>query len=81
MIGVGAPTLIGLAVERMMVTDREAFAETLDEAAAAANDLERLLSYISPTAQRPQADSRFVRGRLEVRKPEAAISLRGGLRR
>jgi hypothetical protein len=70
MIGVGALTLLGLAVERLVVTDREAVSDTLDAAAAAveANDLERLLSYISPTAQRPQADSRFVLGRFEVSK-------------
>jgi hypothetical protein len=70
MIGVGVLTLLGLVVERLVVTDREAVADTLDAAAAAveANDLERLLSYISPTAQRPQADSRFVLGRFEVSK-------------
>ena len=53
-----------------MVTDREAIDNTLDACAAAveANDLNRLLECISPSAAQVRADARFVLDRFEVQK-------------
>lgn len=52
MIGVLALTLGGVLLERLVVTERERVEETLFGAAAAieANDLDRLMEYISPRA-------------------------------
>ena len=70
MLGVGLLTFMGLGLERLVLTDREAVEDTLDACAAAveANDLDRLLQYISPTAPKTQNDARFVLGEVEVRK-------------
>ncbi len=65
MLGVAALTLAGLLVERLVVTEREEVTDTLDACVAAveANDLNRLLNYVSPTATQTRADARFVLGR------------------
>ena len=70
MLGVGLLTLTGLGLERLVLTDREAVEDTLDACAAAveANDLDRLLGHISPTAPKTQDDARFVLSRVDVRK-------------
>lgn len=69
MVAAGALTLAGLVVERLVVTDREAVEHTLDAAVAAveANDLNRVLECISPTAPQTRADARFLLGRVEIR--------------
>lgn len=69
MIGVAVFVLLGLLVEWLVVTDREAVQHTLDAAVAAveANDIERLLSCISPSAQQARKDARWVLGRVEVK--------------
>jgi hypothetical protein len=70
MIGVAAFVLLGLVVERFVVTDREAVGDTLDTAAAAVetNNLDRLLDCVSPRAEKTRKDSRYVLGLLEFNK-------------
>ncbi len=70
MLLAGVLALAGLAVERSIVTDREAITNTLDTAAEAVedNDLPRLLSCISPSAERPRNESRWVLERFDVDK-------------
>jgi hypothetical protein len=70
MFGIGVFVLLGLLVERFVVTDRKAVIHTLDACVAAveANDINRLLTYISPSAQQTQADARWVLGRFEVNR-------------
>lgn len=62
MLGVAVLTLGGLGLERLVVTEREAVAMTLDAGAAAAeaNDVNRLLDCISPQAQKPRNFARWV---------------------
>ncbi len=69
MLGVAAVTSTGLLVERLVVTEREAVTNTLDACAEAveANDLQRLLDQVSPTATKPRADARWFMGRVEFR--------------
>ena len=66
--------LLGLLVERLVVTERKAVMQTLDAgvAAAKANDLNRLLDCISPQATETRNYARLVLGRVEV---EDAISM------
>ena len=68
MIGMAVVVLVGLVVERLVVTEQEAIENTLDAAvdAAAANDLDRLLDCISPTAEHTRADARWMLDRVEV---------------
>ena len=70
MIGAAAFVLLGLLVEWLVVTEREAVEHTLDACVAAveANDVERLLSYISPSAQQARKEARWVLGRVQVEK-------------
>lgn len=70
MLLVGVLTLAGFGIERLVVTDREAVINTLDAAATAVedNNLERLLGCISPSAQRPRNQSRWVLERFDVDK-------------
>lgn len=67
-LGVGAVLLGGLAVERFVVTDRERVEHTLDAAVAAvkANDIQRLLDCLSPSAQNTREEARWLLGRVEV---------------
>jgi hypothetical protein len=69
MIGVAAFVLLGLLVEWLVVTDHEAVQHTLDAAVAAveANDIERLLSCIAPSAQQARKEARWVLDRVEVK--------------
>lgn len=68
MIGVAVFVLIGLGIERWIVTDREAVGQTLDAAVVAArnNDLDRLLDCIVPEAEKPRQLSRWVLDRFQV---------------
>jgi hypothetical protein len=68
MLGVGAFVLLGLLVERLVITDRKLVMRTLDAgvAAAKANNLDRLLDCISPTAKNPRDYARLVLSRAEV---------------
>jgi hypothetical protein len=68
MIGTAVLVLIGLLVERFVVTDRKAIRNTLDEAAAAvvANNVDRLLDCISPSAVEVRREARIVLSRVEV---------------
>jgi hypothetical protein len=68
MIGVAAVVVVGLIVERLVVTDREAVAHTLDAAVVAVRkgDLHGLLECIAPSAQGPRKTSRHVLDRYEV---------------
>jgi hypothetical protein len=62
MAGVAIVTGLGLVAEHFVMTDRKAVRQTLDEGVAAvrANDLNRLLNCISPTAERARALSRYI---------------------
>jgi hypothetical protein len=66
----GVACLFGawLAVERLVVTDREAVEQTLDDAVKAVrrNDLGGLLNCIAPSANAPRELSNWVMGRFEV---------------
>ena len=68
MIGVGVFTISGLIVERLVVTDRKAIQRTIDSAVDAilANDLDRLLDCVSPTAEQTRVEARLVFSRVEV---------------
>ncbi len=68
MLVAGVLTLAGFGVERLVVTDRESVADTLDAAAEAVeeNDIDRLLGCISPSAKEPRNTSRWVLERFEV---------------
>jgi hypothetical protein len=68
MIGVAVFTIAGLIVERLVVTEREAVEQTIDTCVAAvlANNLDRLLDCISPTAGQTRTDARWVFNRVEV---------------
>jgi len=68
MLGAAILTGAALAVERYVVTDREAVENVIDEAAAAILDenLERLLNCIAPSSEHVRADARFVFGRVRV---------------
>jgi hypothetical protein len=68
-LGVGLLVLLGLLVERLVVTEREAVQRTLDAAVAAveASDLGRLLECVSPAAERTRSDARWMLNRVEVR--------------
>jgi hypothetical protein len=70
MIGVAVIVVIGLVVERLVVTDREAVRLTLDAAVAAVrkNDLNGLLDCIEPSAKEPRELSRWVLSRCEVQE-------------
>ena len=70
MLGVGALVLAGLLLERCVVSDREAVEDNLDSitAAAEANDINRLLEFVSPKASKVQSDARAVLSRVEVTK-------------
>jgi len=74
MLGVAAFVVVGLVVERLVVTDREAVEQTLDAAVAAVrkNDLNGVLDCISPSAQDDRNHIRWVLGRVDVQ--EAHIS-------
>ncbi len=60
--------LLGLAIERFVVTDRKAIRNTLDEAATAveANNLNRVLDCVSPSAVHLRRQARSAIGRFEV---------------
>jgi hypothetical protein len=68
MLGVAVVVVIGLIVERLVVTDREAVEHTLDAAVVAArnNDLDGLLACIAPSAQKPSKLSRWVHDNFEI---------------
>jgi hypothetical protein len=68
MIGVAAVVVVGLIVERLVVTDREAVEHTLDAAVAAVrkNDVNGLLACIAPSAQNARGLSQWVLGRFEI---------------
>jgi hypothetical protein len=68
MIGVACLFGVLLAVERLVVTDREAVERTLDNAVNAArrNDISGLLACIDPSAERPRRLSTWVLNTYEV---------------
>jgi hypothetical protein len=70
MIGVAAIVGVGLIVERLVVTDREAVENTLDAAVAAVkrNDLAGALGCISPSAEAPRNLTRWVFGRVDFQE-------------
>jgi len=75
MLGVLALVGIGLLVERLVVTENERIAGTLDAAAAAleANDLNRLFTFLAPTAAESRARARQVLGQVEF----TSVAIRG----
>ena len=80
MAGVAIAVLLGVLVERLVVTDRKLVAQTIDGAAAAleANDLNRVLQFVSPTADDTRERARQALGLAEfvevkVRNLEIAI--------
>jgi hypothetical protein len=68
MLGVLALTLLGVLIERLVVTDRERVEMTLDGITAAleANDLNRVLSYVAPEATQTRSRATWALGRIEV---------------
>jgi len=68
MLGVAGFTLLGLGVERLIVTDRERVEQTLDAAVAGvkASDLKQVLDCISLKADRPRRESQWILERFEV---------------
>jgi hypothetical protein len=68
MLGTAAFVLLGLLVERLVVTERERVEMTLDAGAAAAraNSLDQLLACISPQAKRPREYARLILGRFTI---------------
>jgi len=68
MLGVLALTLLGVLVERLVVTERERVEMTLDGITAAleANDLNRVLSYVSPDATQTRGRAAWAMRRIEV---------------
>ncbi|MFZ5831296.1 MAG: hypothetical protein ACOY3P_14490 [Planctomycetota bacterium] len=61
MAGVLLATVLGVVVERVVVTDRERLEQTIDEAAMAvvSNDYDRLASFIAPDATHLQQLARW----------------------
>ena len=68
MLGTAAFVLLGLLVERFVVTERKLVMRTLDDgvAAAKANNLGRLLECISPKATKTRHYAGLVMGRFEI---------------
>jgi hypothetical protein len=66
--GVAIVVLLGVLVERLVVTDRKRVAQTIDGAAAAveANDLPRLLEYVDPSATQVRAEAARTHGTVRV---------------
>ena len=75
MLGVLILVVIGLVVERLVVTENKRIVATLDGAKAAleANDLNRLLPYLAPSAAQTRDRASQVLGMVEF----VSISLRG----
>jgi hypothetical protein len=70
MIGVALLILLGIVVERVVVTPREEVEATIDEVAdsLAANDIQRALGHISPTATQTRSRAEWGLDRFEVSK-------------
>jgi hypothetical protein len=68
MIGVAVVVVIGLVVERLVVTDREAVERTLDAAVVAVrkNDIDGVLNCILPSAKEPREESRWLLSLVDV---------------
>jgi hypothetical protein len=68
MLGAAALVMLGVLVEWMVVTDREAIDDALHDCAAAleANDVNRLLTHISPSAAQLRSEIRATMDRIEV---------------
>ena len=68
MIGVAVFVIIGLMVERFVITDRKAVRQTLDAAVAAVrkNDVNGLLDCIAPSAKGPRDESRWLMSLVDV---------------
>ncbi len=68
MIGTLALTVLGVIIERVVVTENERIEMTLDGITSAleANDLNRVLSYISPGAVKTRNRAAWAMGRIEV---------------
>jgi hypothetical protein len=68
MLGVAACVGLGVLVEWIVVTDREAIDDALHDCAAAieTNDVDRVLAHVSPRATSLQSEVREIMGRVEV---------------
>jgi hypothetical protein len=68
LLGVVAITLLGVLVERLVVTERERVEMTLDGITAAleANDLNGVLAYVSPDAAKTRRRAAWALGRIKV---------------
>jgi hypothetical protein len=68
MLGVFVFMLLGVLLERLVVTERERVQMTLDGITSAleANDLNRVMSFISPDAQKTRQRAAWAMGRIEV---------------
>ncbi len=68
MLGVAAFVGLGVLVEWMVVTDREAIDDALHDCAMAleANDRDRLLSHVSPSATQIRTEMQIIMDRVEV---------------
>jgi hypothetical protein len=68
MLGILALMLVGVGVERLVVTEKERVEMTLDGIISAleANDLQRVLTYIAPGAVQTRNRAAWALGRIEV---------------
>jgi hypothetical protein len=69
MIGVALLVVLGVAVERLIVTEKEEVEYALDDIAAAldANDLNRVLAFISPADKKSRSEAAWAMDRCEIR--------------
>jgi hypothetical protein len=69
MIGTALLVVIGVTVEKLIVTEREEVKYTLDDISSAldANDLDRVLTFISPADKKSRSDAAWALRRIEIR--------------
>jgi flagellar motor component MotA len=69
MIGVAVLVVVGVTVEKLIVTEKEEVENTLDDIAAAmeANDLQKLLTYIAPSDKTSRIQATWAMDRCEIR--------------
>lgn len=78
MAGVLAVTLGLVAVERLVVTEREEVAQTLDEVAAALteNDLPRVLKHVASSAPQTRSAAQSAMARVTIRSAKVGSDLK-----
>jgi hypothetical protein len=68
MIGVALLVVVGVTVEKLIVTEKEEVENTVDAIASAlkANDLDRVLTFISPADTKSRSDAAWAMNRCEI---------------